>query len=279
MRGVRAHNLFTMKRFFLLASISVLSVPVLQACTPVGAAVGAGATLGISAAQEGGVERAVSDAVIQAKINELWFRQDLTMFRKLDLTVNNGRVLITGVVQNPEHRVEAVRLAWQPEGVQQVINEIRVADSEGVPGFIRDNWISTRLRTSITLDRDVQSLNYNIDTVQGIVYLMGYAQNQKELNRVMETARTIPNVKQVISYVKVVEAKDDVSWNDQTGYNTDPNAVQPSPLQAAHPVNPSPVVDYREDYSDGGVSGDNSVYSAPVHAEPIDNSAYENGGY
>lgn len=257
MRGVHDHNQIIMKRFLLLASVSVLF---LQGCTPVGAALGAGATVGISAAQEGGIERAASDAVVQAKINELWFREDLDIFRKLDLTVNNGRVLITGVVQNPQHRVEAVRLAWQPGGVKQVINEIRVADSEGISGFIRDNWISTRLRSAITLDRDVQSLNYNIDTVQGIVYLMGYAQNQKELNRVLETARTIPNVKQVISYVKIIEAKEDVNWNDQTGYDTDPNQS------------------YREDFSKQPVT-ENAVYTDPVQTAPIDNSAYENGGY
>ncbi|MEM6780383.1 MAG: BON domain-containing protein [Pseudomonadota bacterium] len=257
-----------MKRFLILSSLSVL---VLSGCTPIGAAVGAGATVGISAAQEGGVGRAVSDAVIQAKINDQWLRHDVDIFTKLDLTVNNGRVLITGVAQEPQHRVDAVRLAWQPDGVEQVINEIRVADSEGVSGFIRDNWISTRLRSSITLDRDVQSLNYNIDTVQGIVYLMGYAQNQKELNRVIETARTIPNVKQVISYVKIVEAKDDVNWNDQVGYD-------PSVNQGQIQTQP-PSQNFREDYSSPNPPVDNSAYNAPVQTVPIDNSAYDDGGF
>jgi len=112
-------------------------------------------------------------------------------------------VLITGVVQNPEHRVEAVRLAWQINGVSQVINEIRVAESEGVTGFVKDNWITSKLRASLTFDRGVQSINYSIDTVQGVVYLMGVAQNQAELNRVIEVSRTISGVKQVVSYVKL----------------------------------------------------------------------------
>ena len=125
------------------------------------------------------------------------------MFTKLSTKVNQGRVLITGVVQDPAHRVEAVRLAWQVEGVKQVINEIRVADSEGFKGYVKDKYISSRLRTELTFNRDVQSINYSIDTVQGIVYLMGVAQNQAELNRVIETARTIAGVKQVVSYVKL----------------------------------------------------------------------------
>lgn len=175
----------------------------LSACAP--PIIGAGATAGLAASQERGLKGAWTDAEIQAKINQLWFEKDIDIFRKLDLTVNQGRVLITGIVQNPEHRVEAVRLAWQPSGVKQVINEIRVAKSEGITGFARDTWISGRLRAALTFNRDIYSINYSIDTVQGTVYLMGTAQNQQELNRVIEIARTIPDVKQVVSYVKPLD--------------------------------------------------------------------------
>lgn len=176
----------------------------LQGCTFTGLAVGAAASTGIAAAQEGGISAAVSDTVIKAKINDAWLNYDVNTFAKLSTTVELGRVLITGVVQDPNARVEAVRLAWQVKGVKQVINEIRVADSEGFTGFLRDKWITSRLRTAITIDRGVQSINYSIDTVGGVVYLMGFAQSQAELNRVIETARTISNVKQVVSYVKMV---------------------------------------------------------------------------
>lgn len=184
---------------FLLVSSMALS-----GCTMIGMATGAGASLGVAASQEGGLSRAASDLRIQAQINNLWFSYNSDIFLKLDMTVNQGRVLLTGVVQDPEHRVEAVRLAWQPEGVKQVINEIQVADSEGLMGYAKDAWITTRLRTALTLDSEVQSINYSIDTVQGVVYLIGAAQNQAELNRVIEVARTISNVKRVVSYVKLV---------------------------------------------------------------------------
>lgn len=176
---------------------------ILSACSPVGMVAGAGAAIGVSAAREGGIKTTVSDTKIKVLISDKWFRYDVDTFRKLNLTVNQGRVLITGVVQDPDDRVEAVRLAWQVEGVIQVINEIRVAKSAGVPGYVRDQWITTRLRTALTFDRDVQSINYSIDTVSGTVYLMGVAQNQAELNRVIETARTIPHVMNVVSYVKM----------------------------------------------------------------------------
>jgi osmotically-inducible protein OsmY len=191
-----------MKKPLILLSLSAILLS--SACTPLGMATGAAAGVGNAASKEGGIGGAVTDASIKGKINELWFNYNIDTFSKLSTTVNQGRVLLTGVVQNPEDRVEAVRLVWQVKGVKQVINEIRVADSEGLPGFVRDNWITTRLRTALTFEKNVQSLNYSIDTVQGVVYLMGVAMSQNELNTVMNLARTIPNVKQVVSYVKLV---------------------------------------------------------------------------
>lgn len=209
-----------MKYAFVSLALSSL---MLTSCA-LGVGAGLGAIAGVAAVQEGGVAEAGSDARIQAEINSLWFQYDVETFRKLDLTINQGRVLITGVVQNPEARVEAVRLAWQPTGVKNVINEIKVADSEGIVGFAKDTWITTRLRSAILIDRDIESLNYSIDTVQGTVYLMGFAQDQRELDLVIQKARTIENVRQVVSYVKLVGAPQDPqgqppSWDK--GYNQD----------------------------------------------------------
>jgi osmotically-inducible protein OsmY len=216
-----------MKHLTLLSLLA--SGLLLSSCT--GIAIGAGATAGVAAAQEGGISRALSDARIQTQINDLWFRHDVEMFRKIDMTVNQGRVLLTGVVQDSQHRVEAVRLSWQPVGVKQVINEVKIANSEGVVGFAKDAWISARLRAAITLDRDVESVNYTIDTVQGSVYLMGLAQNQAELNRVIDIARTIENVKQVVSYVKLAgtpEITEPAPGNYAQGPSGDVSYVEPA---------------------------------------------------
>jgi|JI10StandDraft_1071094.scaffolds.fasta_scaffold02615_24 osmotically-inducible protein OsmY len=188
-------------KLILVASL-VLASTQLSACGAVGLAAGAGAAVGIASQQEGGVKSAASDVRIKAMVADKWFKYKVDTFSKLSTTVNQGRVLITGVVQNPDDRVEAVRLAWQVEGVKQVINEIRVADSDGLPGYVRDTWISTRLRTAMTFDKEISAVNYTIDTVQGTVYLMGVARNQAELDKVIQTAREIPNVKEVVSYVK-----------------------------------------------------------------------------
>lgn len=180
------------------------SLLLLSACTPVASiAAGAGATVGVAAAKEGGVGQAVTDTSIRLQIHDLWFRHDVDMYRKLDMTVTEGRVLLTGVIESPEARVDAVRLAWQAEGVKQVINEIEIDNREGAKGWVRDSWITTRLRTKITLDREVQSINYTIDTVAGTVYLMGVAQNEAELERVIDHARNLSYVNNVVSYVRL----------------------------------------------------------------------------
>lgn len=187
---------------FVALGLAAAAAVGMAGCSPIGMAAGAGATLGIAASKEGGLSSAASDLRIKATISEKWFSYKVDTFTKLNLTVDQGRVLITGSVQNPDDRVEAVRLAWQAKGVKQVINEIRVDEGEGVAGFVKDGWITTRLRTAMTFEKDIQAINYSIDTVNGTVYLMGVARSQQELDKVIALARAIPNVKQVISYVK-----------------------------------------------------------------------------
>jgi osmotically-inducible protein OsmY len=184
-------------------SLVLMSFMMMSGCTAVGVATSAGAVGGIAAAREGGIQQAAVDTRIAFEINDLWFKYDTEAFLKLNHTVEQGRVLVTGVVQNPDHRVEAIRLAWQPKGVTQVINEVRVAESTGITGFAKDAWVTNALRAKLIFDGDVQSINYTIDTVQSVVYLMGIAQDRAELNAVIDHARNTSYVQQVISYVKM----------------------------------------------------------------------------
>lgn len=169
----------------------------------VGAVVGAGATAGTAAMEERGIGGATDDTVIRTRINALWSSADERMWRKVGLQVHTGRVLLTGAVESTEMRDRAVRLAWQAKGVKEVINEIQVDKSGGVVGFTKDTWISTQLKSKLLFDGDVSSINYSVETVNGTVYLIGIAQNQAELDRVTNHARTLDYVKKVVSYVKI----------------------------------------------------------------------------
>lgn len=208
----------------------------------VGAAIGAGAAIGVSAAKEGGIQTSIKDEALRIRISDLWFKRSTDMFRKLNLTVNQGRVLVTGVVENPEDRVEAIRLAWQPKGVKQVINEVRVGKSDTIGSYAQDTWITGQLRTRLTFEKYVQSINYSIEVVQGTVYLMGVAQSQQELDRTINIARRIKGVKEVISYVKLAGVEPDIG-SSQTQGNT--IVAEPIPLtkeDMQNDVSPAPYI-------------------------------------
>ena len=170
----------------------------------VGFFVGAAATGGIAVAEQRSVGTQIDDATINVAVSESLFSYNEKLFQDVSIDVTEGRVLLTGKVEDPQDRVEAVRLAWQAEGVKEVINEIQVTDKGGIGSYMTDVRISNELRTDLLFDSQVQAINYNVDTVGQIVYLTGIAQNQAELQRVIDNARTISGVKQVVSHVRVM---------------------------------------------------------------------------
>jgi osmotically-inducible protein OsmY len=104
--------------------------------------------------------------------------------------------------------LDAVRLVWKAKGVKEVIDEIRVTPKEGDIGdYTRDAWITTKLKSQMLFDKNIASRNYNIKTVGAVVYIMGIAQNQQELNRVTDYARNMSSVVKVISYARFVSEK------------------------------------------------------------------------
>ena len=176
----------------------------LGACAPV--VVGAGVTAGVAAAQERGLKGAAADTKIRLQIDRLWLAESAALFLKINLQVQDGRVLLTGQVPAPEARVTAVRLAWQAEGVAEVINEIGLGDASSLLDAARDQWIAAELRARLLADGAIASINYSIETVNGSVYLIGVAQNQAELDRALTHARNIAYVRRVVDYMRLKTA-------------------------------------------------------------------------
>ena len=172
------------------------------ACTPVGVAVGAGATAVTASQTEKGFSQSVTDQGIEAKISFLWLREDPEIFEDVEMEVEEGRVLLSGQVQDIEHRLEAVRLAWQADGVREVINEIRVGDEGTVADFARDAWITSQINSKLLFDREVSAIDYSVETVNQVVFIMGIAQSPAELDRVIGHAKNVGYVRRVISYVR-----------------------------------------------------------------------------
>lgn len=192
------------KNLVLKSGTALLLMLSVSACSPVSLALGAGAAVGSAALQEGGIKGAATDAAIKLQITDAWVQHDFEMFRNLALTVKEGRVLVTGSVTNPDMRVEAVRLAWKVDGVKQVLNEVMVEEeTNGLATMVSDSVITGSLKTRIMFDKEVNSLNYTIDTNKGNIYLMGVARTQEELDKVIEYARTTRNVNNVVNYVRL----------------------------------------------------------------------------
>ncbi len=172
----------------------------LAACTAPGMIVGAGATGAVAASEERGLKGAIKDSRIRTEINYYWLEHDRVLLGSLSTAVYEGRVLLTGVAVSEAKRANAVRLAWKPDGVTEVINEI-IVDAKGSSGtFSRDAWISTKLRSKLLFDGEIQGINYSIDTVRGTVYLLGVAQNREEIERVLNHARNLSYVRRVVNH-------------------------------------------------------------------------------
>jgi osmotically-inducible protein OsmY len=182
-----------------LAAGTCASLLLLGGCAPI--ILGGGAAVGVAAAQERTIGNAIDDTVIQTRVRDAMLQKSSSIFLRVGTEVLEGRVLLTGTVQNAEDRVEAVRLTWSVPGVREVLNEIQVAERGGIAANFADARITSTLRVQMLSDRNVRDVNYSIDTVNGIVYLMGIAQDQAELNRVLGYARNISGVKQVVNHV------------------------------------------------------------------------------
>ncbi len=172
------------------------------ACTPVGVAVGAGATAVTASQTEKGFSQSITDQGIEAEISYLWLRENPEIFEDVEMEVEEGRVLLSGQVQDLDHRLDAVRLAWQADGVREVINEIRVGDEGTVADFARDAWITSQINSKLLFDREVSAIDYSVETVNQVVFIMGIAQSPAELDRVIGHAKNVGYVRRVISYVR-----------------------------------------------------------------------------
>ena len=162
-----------------------------------------GATVAAASLDERGVGGVASDTAILANINALWIDFNADIPIHVDATVSEGRVLLTGTAPTQQMRLDAVRIAWRSPGVKSVINEIEISNVEGIGSYPRDAWITTQLIGKLTLDNRVQSFNFSVETVNHVVYLMGIAQDQEELDRVRNHARQVRYVRRIVSYVRL----------------------------------------------------------------------------
>ena len=175
----------------------------LSGCT--GAVIGVGSAAVAASTTEKGISTSVSDGMIFTKLHDKFIQTDASLSTVVDVTVNDGAVLLTGKVKTPEEKVLATRLAWEIKGVREVVNEIQVTDKSSIKDVAKDLAASAQLRGKLIADNDISSLNYSIDVVNGTVYLSGVATDATEMNRVVAHAQELRFAQQVVNYI-IIEA-------------------------------------------------------------------------
>lgn len=160
-------------------------------------------SVGYSVAQERSVGQAIDDLTIVSNVKKLYLEAQVDdLLVPVNVEVHEGRVLLTGKVKSPDVSVEAVRLAWQPPGVKEVINELKVDDGGlDAKKYAVDVRITTEVKAKLFLNKIVRSINYSVETVDGTVYLMGIARTQDELEEAVYVSQHVSGVKKVVSHV------------------------------------------------------------------------------
>lgn len=167
----------------------------------VAAAVGAVGAGTVATFQERSIGQAIDDTTVSNEIKAKLLSRG--GYGEVDIEVANGLVLLSGRVVSPEMRVTAERVAWSASRAEQVVNEIQIEPPGGFRANANDAWITTRVRSSLVTSRQVRGINFNIETYNGVVYLLGLARSQEELEAAARHASYVRGVEQVVSYVSV----------------------------------------------------------------------------
>ncbi|QIE55291.1 BON domain-containing protein [Pikeienuella piscinae] len=183
------------------AGVALLAATSLSGCVAATLVGGALATTGVSVAQERSTRQALTDTEIQLTINNKFLNEDYGLFADISTEVVEGRVLLTGSVPRQEESIRAAELVWSTPDVTELVNEITVEEDPGLMSYGSDLWISTQLRAEILADTQISGVNYNVETVNGVVHVIGVARNAAELSRVLNLASRIDGVKEVVSHV------------------------------------------------------------------------------
>ena len=198
---IRNHQLPSRSVTSLVMAIAMLVLGGLlfSGCAP--AMIGVGTAAVAASSTEKGLSTSVADGLIFTKIQDNFLQTDASLPTVVDVTVNDGAVLLTGKVKTPEEKVLATKLTWEVRGVREVVNEIQVIDKSSIKDIAKDLAASAQLRGKLIADNSVSSLNFSIDVVNGTVYLSGVAADAEEMNRVVSHARELRFAQQVVNYI------------------------------------------------------------------------------
>ena len=174
-------------------------------CTPAGVIASSGATTMVVGEGDRSLGTVVDDATIKLNLSTKFLKSENNLFLNINSKVIEGRVLLTGIVDNQEIRIEAVRKVWEVEGVQEVINEIEIGDKTTIKEYANDLWINTQIKALAAKEIGLRALSYNFETIRGKVYVAGITSRPEQLDILINAIKTVKGVKEIVNYVIVKE--------------------------------------------------------------------------
>lgn len=181
---------------YILAIIAILT---LNSCAQV--IVGGASSTGLILVQERSTKQAALDILIKTQIEESMFSNNYEkLFSKVRVIVYEGKVLLVGTVESKNTKKKAEAISWEINNVKEVANYISIGKNDLVD-YVKDTRISLEFRAKLLTDQEISEVNFSSTTENRILYIVGIAQNVKEVNKIIDHASNIAGVKKIINLI------------------------------------------------------------------------------
>ena len=147
----------------------------------------------------------IDDSIMQKNLTTRILLLDKSYFLSVKSKVLDGRIFLTGKVENPEEKLKLTKLAWETQGVRSVRNDVKVKEEFNFNQSAKDIFITSQLRTALIINKKIKATNYQIDTYKKKVYIYGIALEKNEKDLVIDEAKQILDVEDVIASIILVD--------------------------------------------------------------------------
>ena len=147
----------------------------------------------------------IDDSIMQKNLSTRLALNEKSYLISVNVKVIDGRIFITGKVDDPEEKLKITKLAWETKGVRSVKNDIRIKEEFNFKQSAKDLLITSQLRTAIIFNKEIKASNYQIDTYKKKIYIYGIALTSDERKKVINEAKEILDVENVIASILLVE--------------------------------------------------------------------------
>ena len=147
----------------------------------------------------------IDDSIMDKNLDGRLLKMNKSYFLSVKTKVLDGRIFITGKVNNPEEKLKITKLAWETKGVRSVRNDVKIKEEFNFKQSAKDILITSQLRSALIFNKNIKSANYNIDTYKKKIYVYGIARSSEERSEVIKEAKEILDVEDVIASVLLLE--------------------------------------------------------------------------